>query len=309
MVQFYIFCALRLDKLIRYINATGYGLTAGVHSRINEIMNYVKNNIKAGNVYVNRNIVGAVVGVQPFGGQGKSGTGPKAGGPYYMHRLANEKLSGVGAVEEIYNPKKVAEDKKQTSKLIKDKYTIANIVAGERAKKDKYINLKAANGKTIGKKYIASVNTVDTTIEIASKEAELWSHVNAEQRPTIIEKFLELLEKKRHLIASCLVVESNVSVEDAHIQIDKTIHQVAYYCLQAKKEFAHPKLLPGPTGEIDELSLKGRGVVVSMCSSSDLLIRFVSQTTADLLAGNTVVAKPAYTGNLTAYNILIILLN
>ena len=65
----------------------------------------------------------------------------------------------------------------------------------------------------------------------------------------------------------------------AHTQIDKTIQQVAYYCLQAKKEFAHPQLLPGPTGEIDELSLKGRGVVVSMCSSSDLLIRFVGQTT------------------------------
>lgn len=100
------FKANQLDKLINDINATGYGLTAGVHSRINEVMNYVKNNLKAGNIYVNRNIVGAVVGVQPFGGQGKSGTGPKAGGPYYMHRLANEKLSGVGAVEEIYNPEK-----------------------------------------------------------------------------------------------------------------------------------------------------------------------------------------------------------
>ncbi|RUS69213.1 hypothetical protein EGW08_023027, partial [Elysia chlorotica] len=82
----------QLRKLVDDINSTGYGLTAGVHSRISEVMNYVKNNIKAGNVYVNRNIVGAVVGVQPFGGQGKSGTGPKAGGPYYMHRLANEIL-------------------------------------------------------------------------------------------------------------------------------------------------------------------------------------------------------------------------
>ncbi|MDE5018980.1 aldehyde dehydrogenase family protein, partial [Francisella tularensis subsp. holarctica] len=77
------------------------------HSRINEVMNYVKINLKAGNIYVNRNIVGAVVGVQPFGGQGKSGTGPKAGGPYYINRLANDKFSGVGAVEEIYNPEKI----------------------------------------------------------------------------------------------------------------------------------------------------------------------------------------------------------
>ncbi|AJI53785.1 bifunctional proline dehydrogenase/L-glutamate gamma-semialdehyde dehydrogenase PutA [Francisella philomiragia] len=302
------FKANELSKLIKDINSTGYGLTAGVHSRINEVMNYVKNNIKAGNVYVNRNIVGAVVGVQPFGGQGKSGTGPKAGGPYYMHRLANEKLSGVGAVEEIYNPEKIANDELATNKLIKDKYSITNIVAGEKAKKDKFVDLKSADGKNIGKKYVASVSTVDKAIEVAYAEADTWNHINAEDRALIVEKFLDLLEKERHLIASCLVTESNLSVEDAHIQIDKTIQQVAYYCLQAKKEFAHPELLPGPTGEIDELSLKGRGVVVSMCSSCDLLVRFVGQTTAALLAGNTVVAKPAYTGSLTAYNIVKLML-
>lgn len=302
------FKANQLDTLIKDINATGYGLTAGVHSRINEVMSYVKNNIKAGNIYVNRNIVGAVVGVQPFGGQGKSGTGPKAGGPFYMHRLANEKLSGVGAVEEIYNPEKIANDEKLTAKHIKDKYTITNIVAGEKSKKGELIELKSADGKTIGKAYSASVNTVDTAIAIANKEADLWNHVNAEQRADIIGKFLDLLEKERHLIASCLVAESNVSVEDAQTQIDKTIQQVAYYCLQAKKEFSHPQLLPGPTGEIDELSLKGRGVVVSMCSSCDLLIRFVGQATAALLSGNTVVAKPAYTGKLTAYKIVELML-
>ncbi|MDE4994421.1 aldehyde dehydrogenase family protein, partial [Francisella tularensis subsp. holarctica] len=95
----------------------------------------------------------------------------------------------------------------------------------------KYTNLKAANGKTMGKKYVASVNTVDNAIEIARKEVEIWNHVNAEQRAATIEKFLELLEKERYLIASSLVVESNISVEDAHIQIDKTIQPVAYYCL------------------------------------------------------------------------------
>lgn len=298
------FKANQLGTLVDDINATGYGLTAGVHSRINEVMNYVKNNIKAGNVYVNRNIVGAVVGVQPFGGQGKSGTGPKAGGPFYMHRLANEKLSGVGAVEEIYNPEKIASDEKATNALIKSSYTIASIVDGDKSQKGQLKELKSAKGKTIGKAYYADVNTVDKAIDIAKKEADIWNHINAEQRAEFIERFLDLLEKERHLIASCLVAESNVSVEDAHLQIDKTIQQVAYYCLQAKKELAHPQLLPGPTGEIDELSLKGRGLAISMCSSCDLLIRFVGQTAAALLSGNTVVAKPAYTGKLTAYNIV-----
>jgi RHH-type proline utilization regulon transcriptional repressor/proline dehydrogenase/delta 1-pyrroline-5-carboxylate dehydrogenase len=76
-----------LDQLIGQINASGYGLTLGVHTRIDETIAKVIDNVHAGNVYVNRNIVGAVVGVQPFGGEGLSGTGPKAGGPLYLYRL------------------------------------------------------------------------------------------------------------------------------------------------------------------------------------------------------------------------------
>ncbi|TDR31633.1 trifunctional transcriptional regulator/proline dehydrogenase/L-glutamate gamma-semialdehyde dehydrogenase [Hydromonas duriensis] len=76
-----------LPQLIQDLNATGYGLTLGVHTRIDETQDYVSANAHVGNIYVNRNIVGAVVGVQPFGGEGKSGTGPKAGGPLYIRRL------------------------------------------------------------------------------------------------------------------------------------------------------------------------------------------------------------------------------
>ncbi len=75
------------DALINRINALGYGLTFGVHTRIDETIDRLTHHIHAGNVYVNRNIVGAVVGVQPFGGEGLSGTGPKAGGPLYVRRL------------------------------------------------------------------------------------------------------------------------------------------------------------------------------------------------------------------------------
>jgi RHH-type proline utilization regulon transcriptional repressor/proline dehydrogenase/delta 1-pyrroline-5-carboxylate dehydrogenase len=76
-----------LDMLLAQINATGYALTLGVHSRIEETIARVTNSTHAGNTYVNRNMVGAVVGVQPFGGEGLSGTGPKAGGPLYLLRL------------------------------------------------------------------------------------------------------------------------------------------------------------------------------------------------------------------------------
>jgi RHH-type proline utilization regulon transcriptional repressor/proline dehydrogenase/delta 1-pyrroline-5-carboxylate dehydrogenase len=79
-----------LPKVIDSINATGYGLTLGVHSRIDETIDFITARAHVGNIYVNRNIVGAVVGVQPFGGEGKSGTGPKAGGPLYLKRLQKD---------------------------------------------------------------------------------------------------------------------------------------------------------------------------------------------------------------------------
>ncbi len=77
-----------LDKIIADINATGYGLTFGLHTRIDDRVQQIVEQIEAGNVYVNRNQIGAVVGSQPFGGEGLSGTGPKAGGPLYMPRFA-----------------------------------------------------------------------------------------------------------------------------------------------------------------------------------------------------------------------------
>ena len=80
-----------LDLLIDAINASGYGLTLGVHTRIDAVAAHVAARAQVGNVYVNRNQIGAIVGSQPFGGRGLSGTGPKAGGPHYLHRFAEEK--------------------------------------------------------------------------------------------------------------------------------------------------------------------------------------------------------------------------
>lgn len=95
------FKASELDQVIDAINATGYGLTTGVHSRIDDTIEHVVTKIQAGNCYINRNMTGAVVGVQPFGGMGLSGTGPKAGGPGYLRQFLTEKtitnnISAVG---------------------------------------------------------------------------------------------------------------------------------------------------------------------------------------------------------------------
>ncbi len=81
----------RLDELVDEINGLGYGLTLGVHTRIDTTAKPIAQRARVGNVYVNRNMIGAVVGVQPFGGMGLSGTGPKAGGPHYLPRFATER--------------------------------------------------------------------------------------------------------------------------------------------------------------------------------------------------------------------------
>jgi RHH-type proline utilization regulon transcriptional repressor/proline dehydrogenase/delta 1-pyrroline-5-carboxylate dehydrogenase len=95
-----------LGRMLQWIRDTGYGLTLGVHSRIQSFVDAVVTEARVGNLYVNRSMIGAVVGVQPFGGEGLSGTGPKAGGPHYLFRFATERTltvntAAVGGVTEL----------------------------------------------------------------------------------------------------------------------------------------------------------------------------------------------------------------
>jgi RHH-type proline utilization regulon transcriptional repressor/proline dehydrogenase/delta 1-pyrroline-5-carboxylate dehydrogenase len=95
-----------LGEVLQWIRDTGYGLTLGIHSRIDSFVDEVVRAARVGNIYVNRSMIGAVVGVQPFGGEGLSGTGPKAGGPHYLPRFATERTltvntAAVGGVTEL----------------------------------------------------------------------------------------------------------------------------------------------------------------------------------------------------------------
>ncbi|MBM3523713.1 MAG: L-glutamate gamma-semialdehyde dehydrogenase, partial [Alphaproteobacteria bacterium] len=85
----------RLETLVDAIGASGYGLTLGIHSRVDSTVDAIVERARVGNIYVNRNMIGAVVGTQPFGGEGLSGTGPKAGGPHYLQRFAVERCLAV----------------------------------------------------------------------------------------------------------------------------------------------------------------------------------------------------------------------
>ena len=91
------YAAGQLDHVCDAINASGYGLTLGLHSRIDETARFVRERVRVGNIYVNRNQIGAMVEAQPFGGEGLSGTGPKAGGPHYLPRFAVERSFTVNS--------------------------------------------------------------------------------------------------------------------------------------------------------------------------------------------------------------------
>ena len=102
--------AAALGEVVDAINRTGFGLTLGIHTRIDEKVEEIHRRTTAGNTYVNRNMIGAVVGVQPFGGHGLSGTGPKAGGPHYLHRFAAEETLTINTAAAGGNAALLAED-------------------------------------------------------------------------------------------------------------------------------------------------------------------------------------------------------
>jgi RHH-type proline utilization regulon transcriptional repressor/proline dehydrogenase/delta 1-pyrroline-5-carboxylate dehydrogenase len=104
------FRAPELEQVIDAVNATCYGLTLGIHSRIDANIKAIRQGTKVGNIYVNRNMIGAVVGSQPFGGMGLSGTGFKAGGPSYLLRFAVEQTVSINTTAIGGNASLLAKD-------------------------------------------------------------------------------------------------------------------------------------------------------------------------------------------------------
>jgi RHH-type proline utilization regulon transcriptional repressor/proline dehydrogenase/delta 1-pyrroline-5-carboxylate dehydrogenase len=100
----------RLDQLLDEIAANGYALTLGIHSRIDATVDHIVTRLANGNVYVNRSVIGAVVGTQPFGGTGLSGTGPKAGGPNYLRRFVSEQVVTINTAAAGGNASLLATD-------------------------------------------------------------------------------------------------------------------------------------------------------------------------------------------------------
>ena len=225
--------ANRLDQAVDAINDTGYGLTMGIHSRIDETVRYIFARTQIGNTYVNRNQIGAVVGVQPFGGERLSGTGPKAGGPHYLQRFAEEVVEGDGAAAA----------------------PIDEPADGQ--------------GETLGL----------SALQETHEAHRAWAAIPADKRAAILEGAAERTEREAGAEAAAFL-----------------------YCFaeQARLEMAEPEVMPGPTGEQDELSLHPRGVFVCVAPPGATRGASLGQVIAALASGNAVIAVGAPTKSLIA---------
>ncbi|MCB1858753.1 MAG: bifunctional proline dehydrogenase/L-glutamate gamma-semialdehyde dehydrogenase PutA [Gammaproteobacteria bacterium] len=213
------FKASGLNELVNRINSSGYGLTMGIHSRVDTRVNQICRSAHVGNIYVNRNQIGAVVGVQPFGGEGLSGTGPKAGGPRYLRRFYRKAMPAID---------------------------------------------RPGEGKPVSDTQF----TLDVTILKSLKEShsparsqQLWSQYTG--RPTLLNTVMSYLPEP--------------------------LSQYAYSACQMDRELSfQPILLPGPTGEKNQLSLHGRGIVLCLGGGDDPVRSLVVQIFRSLWAGNLV---------------------
>ena len=172
-----------MDDVMRQINGTGFGLTMGIHSRIEERANELARESRAGNVYINRNMIGAVVGAQPFGGRGLSGTGPKAGGPNYLKRLVREKASPEN-VQATHVKSDPVEFKMDAASQAEVATLIANSISEEKNWRDTSLIKRVS----IVRQLIAKLATVESMQELADDLSQTLS--NARTQLLNIEKKL-----------------------------------------------------------------------------------------------------------------------
>ena len=202
------YSAQNLSAVINQINETGYGLTLGIHSRIEAFTETVFRNTIVGNTYINRNTVGAVVGVNPFGGRGLSGTGPKAGGPNYLYQFSNARTIGD-----------------QSSKNFDFNY----------------------NTKPLCSQLSDSVDRAKTAMV-------KWTSTSIQERVDMV------------------------------LKVDEAIIETSLETL-VKDKLSHPLHLPGPTGESNQLSLHGRGVMLLIIRDEDPRVAITLQIASALLCG------------------------
>ncbi|WP_404383969.1 bifunctional proline dehydrogenase/L-glutamate gamma-semialdehyde dehydrogenase PutA [Caenispirillum salinarum] len=250
-----------LDKIIAGVRATRYGLTMGIHTRIDRKARAIQAASKIGNTYVNRNMVGAVVGVQPFGGEGMSGTGPKAGGPHYVARFAAPVVVGEG------DPKADArrEVEREAAKLRPGDLPVAS----------------GAPGTDLGK-----------ALDAAQAAMPKWDKAGGAGRAASLETAAAALEREASVMAALLSRDTDRPLAETAGEVVAAADILKALAAQARKEFVKAHTLPGPTGEHNELQLHGRGVLGCASGKGATLGDVAAQLGACVASGCAAVVLP-----------------
>jgi RHH-type proline utilization regulon transcriptional repressor/proline dehydrogenase/delta 1-pyrroline-5-carboxylate dehydrogenase len=260
------YAASRLDAVIDAINGTGYGLTVGIHSRIDSTVRHIHARLRVGNAYVNRNQIGAVVGVQPFGGEGLSGTGPKAGGPRYLHRFAAERLEPAApATAPAPDPTLLDRGETARARLASD----GSAAADEPSPRPPLAALDLAFAAQAG-----------------------WDATPATTRAGVLERAADRFEVDAVELAALMAQETGLGIAEALAEVQDAAGYQRSCAARARVDFAGPEPLPGPTGESNEIALHGRGVFVCIGPARGPLGLFIAQLAAALAAGNAVLVQP-----------------
>ncbi len=227
--------AKQLPQVIEQINDTGFGLTMGIHSRIEQRCQLLAQQSRAGNIYVNRNMIGAVVGVQPFGGRGLSGTGPKAGGSMYLSTLVKDNNASTLSSKQ--------QEQSNLTMLLNNQDPVSNI---------------------------------NHIISQAKQAQKTWQSVAFGEKSAQIKHFLALLATYKDFP----ITEEILATTIAKIQHELTL---------IEQKYSTAILLPGPTGESNNLIREPRGVIACLyCPESDFTTWLASLLTA-IVTGNSVI--------------------
>ena len=155
--------------------------------------------------------------------------------------------------------------------------------------------------QVVGQLSFANSQAIEQAISSADKAFPSWTATPVEQRASALQKLADLLEENREELIALCTREAGKSIQDGIDEVREAVDFCRYYAVQAKKMMATPELMPGPTGELNELFLQGRGIFVCISPWNFPLAIFLGQVTAALAAGNTVVAKPAEQTSIVGY--------
>ncbi|MEA3413205.1 MAG: bifunctional proline dehydrogenase/L-glutamate gamma-semialdehyde dehydrogenase PutA [Pseudomonadota bacterium] len=251
------FGADELDRVVREINGTGYGLTFGLQTRIDGIARELYQRVRAGNHYVNRNMIGAVVGSQPFGGEGLSGTGPKAGGPHYLRRFSRAVPDGpVQRVETLRPP-------------------VVTSAASSGAARD-------PGGQSNGRRLIG----------LAARASRACDALDAAIRRRYLEQCAATLLDSAGEISRTLSAEIDTPADLEYERVSQAHALCLAWGTRAEAECAEDTPLPGATGERNHYRLHNRGAVLCIIEPRVAAPLAPTLLAAVLATGNAAVLAP-----------------